>query len=245
MKNQNFLSLLGAKNKKVFIMPEGYDKIIVSATQMEKIEKWYEANYNIENGGFPLEKGVIELEVKMNSLSQETYIQFELHEENIHVTLYDAYGEIIIEFHSYIYKGKIRNKIVNTYDLKKYQLEKEFALAKDKLMLYSLNIFMQVSYFMINFMEDKEIVQMKENHYSNAGTKGTTQVGKNNRKMGRKTYKFRIREELPKREYHAKTMAWTRRGHWRYLKDGRKVFVKQTVVRRKPDAQVETGEYKL
>ncbi|HHT7008542.1 hypothetical protein [Bacillus cereus group sp. BfR-BA-01328] len=245
MKNQNFLSLLGAKNQQVFVMPEGYDKIIVSATQMEKIEKWYEANYNIENGGFPLEKGVIELEVKMNRLSQETYIQFELHEENIHVTLYDAYGDIIIEFHSYIYKGNIRNKIVNTYDLKKYKLEKEFALAKDKIMLYSLNIFMQVSYFMMNFIEDKEIVQMKESNYSNTGKKETTHVGKNNRKIGRKTYRFHIREELPKREYHAKTMAWTRRGHWRYLKNGRKVFVKQTVVRRKPDAQVETGEYKL
>lgn len=245
MKSQNFLSLLGAKNKKVFVMPEGYDKIIVSATQMEKIEKWYEANYNIENGGFPLKKGVIELEVKMNRLSQETYLQFELHEKDIHVTLYDAYGDIIIEFHSYIYKGKIRNKIVNTYDLKKYKLEKEFALAKDKLMLYSLNIFMQVSYFIINFMEDKEIVQIKEINYGNPITKGTEQDGKNSRKIGRKTYKFRIREELPKREYHAKTMAWTRRGHWRYLKDGRKVFVKQTVVRRKPDAQAETGEYKL
>ncbi|WP_144536852.1 hypothetical protein [Bacillus thuringiensis] len=245
MKSQNFLSLLGEKNKKVFVMPEGYDKIIVSATQMEKIEKWYEANYNIENGGFPLEKGVIELEVKMNRLSQETYLQFELHEKDIHVTLYDAYGDIIIEFHSYIYKGKIRNKIVNTYDLKKYKLEKEFALAKDKLMLYSLNIFMQVSYFMINFMEDNEIVQIKESNYGNTITKGTEQDGKNSRKIGRKTYKFRIRENLPKREYHAKTMAWTRRGHWRYLKDGRKVFVKQTVVRRKPDAQAETGEYKL
>ncbi|MCU5282762.1 hypothetical protein OCA22_30935 [Bacillus cereus] len=112
-------------------------------------------------------------------------------------------------------------------------------------MLYSLNIFMQVSYFMMNFMEDKEIVQIKESNYSNAGTKETTQVGKNNWTIGRKNYRFRIHEELPKREYHAKTMAWTRRGHWRYLKGGRKVFVKQTVVRRKPDVQVETGEYKL
>lgn len=245
MKNKNFLSLLGAKNQKVFVMPEGYDKIIVSATQMEKIEKWYEKNYDSGNGGFPLEKGVIELEVKMNRLSQETYIQFELHEENIHFTLYDKYGDIIIEFYSYMYKGKIRNKILNTYNFNKYKLEKEFAFAKDKLMLHSLNIFMQVSYFMINFMEDKEIVRMKEKNYSNAGTKETTQVGKHNRTIGRKTYRFRISEELPKREYHAKTMAWTRRGHWRYLKDDRKVFIKQTVVKRKPDVQVETGEYKL
>ncbi|MFJ8528349.1 hypothetical protein [Bacillus sp. NPDC094106] len=238
-------SLLNAKEKKDVVIPRDYDKIILSANQMEKVEKWFEKNYDAEKGGFPLEKGVIELEVKMGIITQQTYIMFDLHTDKVHFTIYDMYGEIMIEFNSFIKGDVMKNEIIDTYDIRERMLKAEFRSKQDGLMWYTLNIFMQVSYFMMNFIDDTEVVRVRSINGVHEKNTSKGRVVKNSRKIGRKIYRFRIDNDLPKREYHAKTMAWTRRAHWRYLKDGRKVFVKQTTVKRSQDAQVEAGEYRL
>ncbi|MEB9467814.1 hypothetical protein P4J10_14160 [Bacillus cereus] len=228
-----------------------YDKVVVSEKELSKISKWFVDNFKQENGAFPLEKGIFHLEVEFNGINASTYTVFELHDTYILFDVYDAYQSPTVKFKAYNKDGTMKYKKISSFRVKDKLAQAEIDSRMPRTMEILTRNFMQTMYFMANFIDEKRVVQETTPQVQPTNLLMEKPVLNNKtstRQIGRKVYKLKAdRKTLHKRPYERHIDAWTRRGHFRYLKSGKRVWIAPTIVKAQgvENSDTKPSEYKL
>lgn len=229
-----------------------YDRIVVDEKDFERISKWVHNNYETENGAFPLEKGILQINAQFNGLDATSFNVFELHKNYINIEIYDSKEDKLLEFEIRNINGELKYNLKDSFKMKSPSLQAQADFRNNRMMTFTAKMFMQIMYFMANFIEEKRVVREIKPQYQPSNLlevkPKSTPVKRSIRTIGRTTYRLTAnREVLEKRPYERHTNAWTRRGHFRYLKNGNRVWIEPTVVKAKgvKEAEIESATYKL
>jgi hypothetical protein len=217
---------------------QNIDRIELGPDDYDSLFKWKENNRNLVSNFKPvLEEGVIVVDKWMKQYFKqgETAIELEVHFEDekvLHLlmTRMDN-GQL-----------EILHRKLDPMLVLRFGQESEEIL-KDAITLHAITMA-----YMEYFMEQREYITKK------MVTQGTPNKKKGGKKKAKKAKKIQHRvfyikakgneEEVEHtREYERQAEAWTVRGHWRHLKDGRKVWVRP-YIKGDPE-QVEGNIYTL
>ncbi|EOV9525562.1 hypothetical protein ACN5TA_000453 [Bacillus cytotoxicus] len=235
-----------------------FDRIILSTANIEFMNDYMkditEAELHI-----PLKKGILIIEKWFNGKADVFFPFWEDKEQGILVIeiFTEEFGKKRIAKVEVDSNGKI--DIVDTImmDLSFQHLsfqEKQLMLKEIyNFVNLAIDALVRIFYLMTNYKEQK-VVTLKEKtiHVS----KNKTNKNKKNKSVSRKIKRVEYNlssealEQIKlttrhKTQYTRHTHSWTRRGHWRQYKSGKRVWIEPTTIKLNENNDIDAAEYRL
>jgi hypothetical protein len=211
------------------------DKIVLKQSDIVKIGKWYEFHFDEmrEKGvtNFPLEECLFEMMMNdLPSFLPKSYVKqivhFKLDKDNLNMFFDLFIGDEDNPTISWVLdEGFLQEGKINWKSHLKSGIRIPDETAQETARFCTKVVFETFAY-MTNVTEN--VVEKK---MSKSITKKAKKKNKNNKnrsvKISVTRYEFDFERGESQREYERHTLAWTVRGHWRYIKKtGKRVWVK-------------------
>lgn len=205
------------------------DKIILSQQDVDSLFEWRDNHKDYVRNYKPvLTDGVIEVKGNHKQLFQSrgkfvTIVVFNNNDEIVHTFIWDNV-----------------TKLGRTIESRIKQDEKSFNES-------ILSLFTSLMAYMEYYGDKKEYVDVEEvRAVVQKKAKGNSKKKKSPIRIKKKIYKIKVTKEsikLDKNRYERKAEKWTVRGHWRQLKNGKKIWIASHV--KGEGKEVTPKEYKL
>ncbi|EMA6344834.1 hypothetical protein U3450_003890 [Bacillus cytotoxicus] len=242
------------------MLPDKYakfDRIILNAKNIEFMNTYMKEIAEVDLH-IPLEQGVLIIEKWFNDKVDVFFPFWQDKERNVMVVeiFTEEFGKKRIAKAEIDSNGKINivDTIMMDVSFQNLSFQEKQLMLKEIYNFVNLAIdaLARIFYLMTNYREQK-IVTLKENTIRVSKNKTNKNKKKKSisRKIKRVEYKLssealeQMKITAKRKRYMRHTNSWTRRGHWRQYKSGKRVWIEPTTIKLSDNNDIEAAEYRL